>query len=191
MEMLVVKRKSVVMGILVVLLIITGYLNLVYNQSVLNGQNAQEAVSQQDEEDGIAVKDEEGSPQEGEDAAEVAAVSSANFFTSYRLERENTRKEEIEYIREILDNPESDPDMKKEAQQQLLEITKNMEKELAIEALIKAKGFKDVVVILHKDSVNVIIDKPELKQEEVAQILDIVRRESGHKPENIKIIPKI
>lgn len=189
--MLVVKRKSVVMGILVVLLIITGYLNLVYNQSVLNGQNAQEAVSQQDEEDGIAVKDEEGSPQEGEDAAEVAAVSSANFFTSYRLERENTRKEEIEYIREILDNPESDPDMKKEAQQQLLEITKNMEKELAIEALIKAKGFKDVVVILHKDSVNVIIDKPELKQEEVAQILDIVRRESGHKPENIKIIPKI
>lgn len=114
--MLVVKRKSVVMGILVVLLIITGYLNLVYNQSVLNGQNAQEAVSQQDEEDGIAVKDEEGSPQEGEDAAEVAAVSSANFFTSYRLERENTRKEEIEYIREILDNPESDPDMKKEAQ---------------------------------------------------------------------------
>ncbi len=190
MEMLVLKKKSVVMGILVVLLIITGYLNLVYNQSVLNEQNVQEAVNQQGEEDGIAVKDKEGSLEE-EDAAEVAAVSSANFFTSYRLERENTRKEEIEYIREILDNPESDPDMKKEAQAQLLEITKNMEKELAIEALIKAKGFKDVVVILHKDSVNVIVDKPELKQEEVAQILDIVRRESGHKPENIKIIPKI
>jgi stage III sporulation protein AH len=191
MEMLVVKRKSVVMGILIVLLIITGYLNLVYNQSVLNGQDVQEAVSQQGEEDGIAVKDKEGSSEEEDDTAEVAAVSSANFFASYRLERENARKEEIEYIREILDNPASDPEMKKEAQAQLLEITKNMEKELAIEALIKAKGFKDVVVILHKDSVNVIVDKPELKQEEVAQILDIVRRESGHKPENIKIIPKI
>jgi stage III sporulation protein AH len=191
MEMLVVKRKSVVMGILIVLLIITGYLNLVYNQSVLNGQDVQEAVSQQGEEDGIAVKDKEGSSEEEDDTAEVAAVSSANFFASYRLERENTRKEEIEYIREILDNPASDPEMKKEAQAQLLEITKNMEKELAIEALIKAKGFKDVVVILHKDSVNVIVDRPELKQEEVAQILDIVRRESGHKPENIKIIPKI
>jgi len=191
MEMLVIKRKSVVMGILIVLLIITGYLNLVYNQSVLNGQDAQEAVSQQGKEDGIAVKDKEGSSEEEDDTAEVAAVSSANFFASYRQERENTRKEEIEYIREILDNPASDPEMKKEAQAQLLEITKNMEKELAIEALIKAKGFKDVVVILHKDSVNVIVDKPELKQEEVAQILDIVRRESGHKPENIKIIPKI
>ncbi|MFO7154639.1 MAG: SpoIIIAH-like family protein [Caldicoprobacter oshimai] len=189
--MLVIKRKSVVMGILIVLLIITGYLNLVYNQSVLNGQDAQEAVSQQGKEDGIAVKDKEGSSEEEDDTAEVAAVSSANFFASYRQERENTRKEEIEYIREILDNPASDPEMKKEAQAQLLEITKNMEKELAIEALIKAKGFKDVVVILHKDSVNVIVDKPELKQEEVAQILDIVRRESGHKPENIKIIPKI
>lgn len=188
--MLVLRKKSVVMGILVVLLIITGYLNLVYNQSVLNGQNVQEAASQETEQDGIEVKDKEDLL-EGEDATEVAAISSANFFASYRAERENTRKEEIEYIREILDNPASDPDMKKEAQAQLLEITRNMEKEMAIEALIKAKGFKDVVVILHKDSVNVIVDKPELKQEEVAQILDIVRRESGHKPENIKIIPKI
>ncbi|MFO7294509.1 MAG: SpoIIIAH-like family protein [Caldicoprobacter sp.] len=189
--MLVVRKKSVVMGILVVLLIITGYLNLVYNQSALNGQNVQEAVNQQDEMDGIVVRDMEDSTEEEEDATEVAAISSANFFASYRLERENTRKEEIEYIRQILDNPASDPEIKKEAQAQLLEITKNMEKELAIEALIKAKGFKDVVVILHKDSVNVIVDKPDLQQEEVAQILDIVRRESGHKPENIKIIPKL
>ncbi|MBM7581289.1 stage III sporulation protein AH [Caldicoprobacter guelmensis] len=188
--MLVLRKKSVVMGILVALLIITGYLNLVYNQSVLNGQDVQEASSQQEKEDGIAVKGQEDSSGE-EDATEVAAISSANFFASYRAERENTRKEEIEYIREILDNPASDPDMKKEAQAQLLEITRNMEKEMAIEALIKAKGFRDVVVILHKDSVNVIVDKPELKQEEVAQILDIVRRESGHKPENVKIIPKI
>lgn len=197
--MLVLRKKSVVMGILVVLLIITGYLNLVYNQSVLNGQNLQEASGRPDgqdeigpgEADGIVVRDREDSPEEGEDATEVAAISSANFFASYRMERENTRKEEIEYIREILDNPEADPEMKKEAQAQLLEITQNMEKELAIEALIKAKGFKDVVVILHRDSVNVIVDKPDLQQEEVAQILDIVRRESGHKPENIKIIPKI
>jgi hypothetical protein len=47
------------------------------------------------------------------------------------------------------------------------------------------------LVILHENSVSVIIDKQDLKPEEVAQILDIVKRESGEKPENIKIIPKI
>ena len=109
----------------------------------------------------------------------------------YRTERQNTRKEEIEYIREILDNPESDLEIKKEAQAQLLEITNSMEKELSMEALIKAKGFNEAVVIMHRDSVNVIVDKQELKPEEVAQILDIVKRESGQEAENIKIIPKI
>jgi len=81
--------------------------------------------------------------------------------------------------------------MIKEAQAQLLEITSNMESELAIENLIKAKGFRDAVVIIHKDNVNVIVDKPELVPEDVAIILDIVKRESGKDAENIKIIPKI
>ena len=44
-------------------------------------------------------------------------------------------------------------------------------KELSMEALIKAKGFNEAVVIMHRDSVNVIVDKQELKPEEVAQIL--------------------
>ena len=38
--MLVLKKKSLVMGILVVLLIITGYLNLIYNQNILNSGDA-------------------------------------------------------------------------------------------------------------------------------------------------------
>ena len=65
-----------------------------------------------------------------------------------------------------------------------------METELAIENLIKAKGFNDAIVIIHKDNVNVIIDKAELVPEEVA-ILDIVKRETEKDIDNIKIIPKI
>ena len=44
--MLVVKKKSLVMGLLVVLLVITGYLNLVYNQSVLRNGEAVETSEQ-------------------------------------------------------------------------------------------------------------------------------------------------
>lgn len=189
--MLVVKKKSLVMGLLVVLLVITGYLNLVYNQSVLRNGEAVETSEQDNSLSNQDIGTQSNSDDENVSVADATPVSSANFFVSYRAERVNTRKEEIEYIREILDNPESDPEIKKEAQAQLLEITNSMEKELSIEALIKAKGFNEAVVILHKDSVNVIVDKQELKPEEVAQILDIVKRESGQSAENIKIIPKI
>lgn len=190
--MLVLKKKSLVMGILVVLLIITGYLNLIYNQNILNSGDA---IQTSDQRDVIADKDSGNEPANGDDenvrVSDAAPASSANFFVDYRTERQNTRKEEIEYIREILDNPESDLEIKKEAQAQLLEITNSMEKELSMEALIKAKGFNEAVVIMHRDSVNVIVDKQELKPEEVAQILDIVKRESGQEAENLKIIPKI
>ncbi len=202
--MLVVKRKSLVLGTLVVLLVITGYLNFIYNRNILDNKDASEVAGETSQEhDGteILVKDDDSvesnnmdsveSKDEGNTISDASPVSSSSFFRDFRFERESTRKEEVEYIREIVNNPKSDPEMKKEAQAQLLDITKNMEKELGIEALIKAKGFQDALVILHENSVSVIIDKQDLKPEEVAQILDIVKRESGEKPENIKIIPKI
>jgi stage III sporulation protein AH len=204
MDVLVVKRKSLVLGTLVVLLVITGYLNFIYNRNILDNKDASEVAGETSQEhDGteILVKDDDSvesnnmdsveSKDEGNTISDASPVSSSSFFRDFRFERESTRKEEVEYIREIVNNPKSDPEMKKEAQAQLLDITKNMEKELGIEALIKAKGFQDALVILHENSVSVIIDKQDLKPEEVAQILDIVKRESGEKPENIKIIPKI
>ena len=60
---------------------------------------------------------------------------------------------------------------------------------MTIEGLLKAKGFNDSIVIFNQDYVSVIVEKDELAPEEVAQILDIVKRESGKTAENIKIIP--
>lgn len=98
---------------------------------------------------------------------------------------------EVTHINSIVDNQNSDADVVKKVQLQLLELTTNMEAELVIENLIKAKGIKDAIVIIHRDNVNVIVDKTELVPEEVAMILDIVKRESNKETNNIKIIPKI
>lgn len=65
-----------------------------------------------------------------------------------------------------------------------------MEKEVTIEGLLKAIGFKDVAVTLHKGSVNVVVDAVELSNADVAKVLDIVRRETKEKPENIKVMPR-
>jgi len=181
--MLEIKKKNVVLGGLVVLLLITGYINLIYNQNIA-----------QREEAGIAVRDSEIAEEEQTELpgeGQQVATDNDNFFRDFRFERESTRRQETEYIMEVIDNPDADSQIRQEAKEQLLEIAGNMEKELRIETLIKAKGFEDVAVLLQMDSVNVIVDRQELMPEEVARILEIVIRESGQQAENVKIIPKM
>lgn len=210
--MLIIRRKNLVIGLLVVLLIITGYLNFVYNQSAPTANPDDETDPLTDNEinsetapltdtetvDGeISISDLNESDSlpninNGDNEnIDTVTTSSSSFFRDYRFEREQDRGEEIAYINTIVANEISDAEIIKEAQAQLLEITSNMEAELVIENLIKAKGFTDVVVIMHKNSVNVIVDKPELLPEEVARILEVVKRQSEASIENIKIIPKI
>ena len=62
-----------------------------------------------------------------------------------------------------------------------------MESELNTENLIRAKGFEEVIVSMHNGSVNVIVDADALTDEQVAQILDIVLRQTGETAENIKV----
>ena len=191
--MFILKRKNLVLGMLVVLLVITGYLNFRYNQNMLNDNANSELMNNEDRKPAVTIKDvpNEDNGVSGDNAGQSDAISttSSMIFVEYRFDRENKRKEEIEYIREIVDNPNSEIEMKNEAQTQLLEITDTMEKELTIEGLLKAKGFNDSIVIFNQDYVSVIVEKDELAPEEVAQILDIVKRESGKTAENIKIIP--
>ncbi|NMA95972.1 MAG: SpoIIIAH-like family protein [Clostridiales bacterium] len=179
---MIMRKKGLVMGVLVILLILTGYLNHIYNlkgKAVSNDRNnADDIIIKDTSESGETILDED------------MEVSASSFFKDFRYDRTHTREKEIEYIQNLLDNPNSIDERKAEAHDKLLKLTNIMEKELIVEGLIKAKGFNDAIVILQEHSVNVVIDKGEPSAEEVAQILDIVRRETGQSAENIKITPK-
>ena len=58
------------------------------------------------------------------------------------------------------------------------------------ENLIKTKGFENCIVFVNGESVSVIIGVSEIKQEEVAQIQNIVSRELKSSIENIHISTK-
>jgi len=180
--MFVMKRKTLVMVSLIVLLVVTGYLNYQYNLSQTKKNN--DTTTAQSQSGDIKVTD-TTTPSDDKSSIETAG----NFFLDFRAERDKTRNQEIELLDSIINNKDTDKDTLKDAQQQKLEITQAMEKEVTIEGLVKAKGISDVVVTLHKGSVNVIVDEPELTEAQVAQILDIVTRETDEKAENIKIIP--
>ena len=71
----------------------------------------------------------------------------------------------------------------------MLQIQQRIEKETAAESMIEAKGFKEVYVRIDDDTVDVVVDKAELTDAEVAQIEDIVKRKTGVSADKIRITP--
>ena len=124
--------------------------------------------------------------------ADTAAVSvsapgsQGSFFDIYRSERDSVRTQELAYLDAIVAQGGDEATLS-EAQKQKMTLVDCMESELNTENLIRAKGFEEVIVSMHNGSVNVIVDADALTDEQVAQILDIVLRETGETAENIKV----
>ena len=135
----------------------------------------------------------EPEPAQQETAAEAAVESAAaentekNYFAAFREERESIRAQEMQYLDEIIATANVDAQTLEQAVEEKLALVQNMESEFTIESMITAKGFKDAAVTFHNGSINVVVGKENLGEAEVAQILDIVRRETGERAENIKI----
>ena len=69
----------------------------------------------------------------------------------------------------------------------MVEMTAIAEKEAAAEILLEAKGFKDVVVSINGDAVDVVVNAAALDDVMRAQIEDIVKRKTEVSAENIII----
>lgn len=186
------KRHWVFIG-LVGLLFTTAFINYTFNTQ--SGDINQIALKptptpQLEESQSPSTGGTDGSEtQEGGD--DVTTNASSTYFTNFRAERTANREKEIGYLDAIISDKNSDQDTISDAQDQKLALVAAMEKEVTIEGLVKAKGFKDCVVTIQKGTVNVVVDNDEeLTQEQAAQILEIARRESGEDVENIKILPK-
>lgn len=123
---------------------------------------------------------------------ETAVVSKSydvNYFIEARMDREQRRSEQIEILSECLSNNTLDKDSKANAATNLITIQERIEKESGIESLLKAKGFKEVFVRISDDDVDVVINKENIEDADIAQIEDIVRRKTGYATSQIKISP--
>ncbi len=121
--------------------------------------------------------------------ANNSTVTAGNFFSTYRTDRTDTRNEEILYLDAIIASSSASAESKTAAEAKKSELIALMETELALEGLIKAKGFEDVVVSTSASNINIIVKSAELRESEVAQIVDIVESQTEFGLDNIKIFP--
>lgn len=117
-------------------------------------------------------------------------IKKSNYFVEYRLSRDKMRAELIDRLNGIVDNKSTSQGVRDGAQEEIIEMGNLTEKELLIEGLIKSKGIEDALVFISDSGARIVIDKNELSEKEVMQILEIVISETNLKASDIKIMNK-
>ncbi len=125
------------------------------------------------------------------DTANVAASKNldVNYFAEEKLLREQSRAAQVEQLSQYVANENLDQDSKSKAAANLLQIQERIEKESSAEALLRAKGFQEVYVRIDDDTVDVVVNKAELSDTDIAQIEEIVNRKTGYSVGKINITP--
>ena len=123
------KKRILIISCFCLLLLITGVANVVLN-------NAVQAESE---------------------STLVSTNTYASFFDSYRTDRVSTRNQEIQYLDAIIASSSSSAESKASAEAEKASLLKLMEMELALEGIIKAKGFEDAIISALSSNISVIV----------------------------------
>jgi stage III sporulation protein AH len=173
------KNLFLVIG-LVALLVVVAIVNYSISDNTVNNLDATNSDTQTDVDDD-AIKSTD---------LQVPVLSTGDSILEYKAQRSDVRQKEVAYLDTIIENEKTEQEVLNEAQMQKIEITKNMEMELTVEGLIKAKGFADALVTVQANSVNVVVKTESLTDKQAAEILDIVKTETNQPSSNIKIMPQ-
>ena len=119
-----------------------------------------------------------------------STVSTDDYFTKSKLERDTMYSQMLESYENVLNSSNSLETQKQSATDEIKKINDTKNSIMICENLIQTKGFENSIVFVNGDSINVIIKSKEMKQEEVAQVQNIVSREMGAEIENIHISTK-
>lgn len=112
------------------------------------------------------------------------------YFTTSKLDRNTMYSELLETYQEMYNNTNATAEQKSDALSKINEINNTKNAIMIAENLIMAKGFENAVIFVNEESVSVIIEAEELKQEDVAKIQNIVSRELNVGAEKIHISNK-
>lgn len=121
------------------------------------------------------------------EAVLTSSQAAKGFSAAAKLNREQVRSQNKEMLMDIINDSAGDETLKQEAAQSLMELNDTAEKEQAAETLLEAKGFKNSVVSMTEDSVDVVICLESLDDTQRTQIEDIVKRKTGVGAEKIVI----
>lgn len=121
--------------------------------------------------------------------ADDDGVYADDYYVEYRLERERSRGRQVELLRSIVNDPHAGPEARQNAQERLLQISLELDREVSVENILRAKGLQDVVVFFQNEMVTVVV--PHLvTAEQGTTVVNLVSRATGIMSENIMVIAR-
>ena len=121
---------------------------------------------------------------------ETSSTNNNDYFVKSKLERDTMYSQMIETYEKVLNSTNSLETQRQSATQEIQKIKETKNSIMICENLIKTKGFENSIIFVNGESISIIIGIEEIKQEEVAQIQNIISREMKAKVENIHIATK-
>lgn len=200
----VVKKNQIIIAALTVLLGVAGYINFSGNSLDLANSDKDEGKTEsafaETEVDEMAAGElttydmesgeniELNSDQEDIGEAVLTSADTAqNSLINSKLNREQVRSKAKEYYLDIINNDGMDETAVSSATDAYVKLTEDMEKEAEAETLLDASGYKNAIVSISGDNVDVIVCATELTDTDRARIEDTVVRKTGCSVDQIVI----
>ena len=161
--------------------------NDVATQNTTNEAKTTNSVKDETNTNNVMLEDDETSE---ETALQTSSANSNDYFVKSKMEREAMYSQMIETYEKVLNSTNSIETQKQSATQEIQKINETKNSIMICENLIKTKGFENNIIFVNGESISIIVGVEEIKQEEVAQIQNIIAREMKAKIENIHIATK-
>ena len=200
-----IRKNQVVIATLAVLIAIAGYIS--YDKSGISldpsskETNADGIVTNKETDENLwdklvwneesteIVSNTEAEVNPGESVLTGNIINVTDYAAAMKLNREQIRSENKAALLEIINNEQLADDAKKDAINQMVQLTEIAEMEANTEMLLEAKGFTNVVVSINENSCDVVLDMGEITDAKRAQVEDIVKRKTGVSADKIVITP--
>lgn len=121
---------------------------------------------------------------------ETSTNDTSDYFVKSKLERDTMYSQMLETYEKVLNSSNSLETQKQTATEEITKINNTKNSIMICENLIQTKGFENNIIFVNGESISVIVGAEEIKQEEVAQIQNIISREMNAQIENIHIATK-
>lgn len=195
------KKGSVVIYILALMLVTAGYWAYLSNETKTIETVSSENQNTTDEHLGDAtlvnsnditnnVSDNKEKTENTTTTTSSETVKTDDYFQESKLSRDTMYSQTLETYEKMLDNTNVSEEQKAIVTQEITKLNQEKNAIMICENLLSTKGFEKCVIFVNVDSISVIIGKEELKQDEIAQIQNVVSREMKAKVENIHIMTK-
>lgn len=157
------------------------------NEKEENDQEVNIVDSKSSESD-VEEKVTETSKEIEEQLTSEANMQKSSYILDMKMTREKQRNDLAEELNEMINNPSTSEETRKEASEMKLKLVKDQDTELKIENLLSTKGFEDALVYISDGKVNVVVNEDSFGKEDAAKIFDLVAEQAGVEYDNIKLM---